>query len=259
MDLRRTARAVPERLVALGIFCFAPMAALDGAARAADLLVDGFEGGTTCRWSLAVPADAPPGADCGLESFAPAMTFLREGATASPTIPVPLRVRLFRPATTTTFVAISSGDPDALTVTGGGSLIPSGESSAVVTLDGLQQSAGVTLTATLDSIQLQSTVRVVGTGEIPELLTFDPDEVSVAPGGSVGIDVVFDLPLGPGGVAVLLDSTLDLGTVPDSVTVLQDQLRASFTYLAGNVTGDDIVTGTDTVTSVAAVIHITPP
>ena len=55
MDLRRTARALPERLVALGILCFAPMAALSGAALAADLLV-----GTDTSTSIAAVVQIPP-------------------------------------------------------------------------------------------------------------------------------------------------------------------------------------------------------
>lgn len=223
-----------------------------------DLLADGFETGSTCRWSAAVPADAPPGVDCGLASFEPPLSFVHEGDAAMATIPESLTARIFRPAAAPTFVSVVSADPTALGVEGGGVTIAQGTTAGVVLLDGLMQHAGVGLTATLASVQLQATVRVVNDSETRVPVAIVPEAATIAPGGSATFDVELDIPAPTGGTLVLLAAAPGLGTLPESLTVLQDQLRASFTYVAGGSAGEDLLSATASATSVFATVTITP-
>lgn len=205
---------------------------------------DGFELGSTCRWSLAFPDDAPPGVTCGLESFGPALSFVDEGAVSSPSVPDPLTARISRPAAVPTFVSIDSDDPTSLGVAGGGVTIPPGSTDGAALLDGLQQHPGVTLTAALGGVSLQATVRIVGAGETRTLDALEPATVTIAPGAAVDFEVVLDLPAPAGGALVSLTATPGLGTHPPSVVVPENQLRATFTYAAGGSAGNDLLSAT---------------
>ena len=103
-----------------------------------------------------------------LAGFAPATSFVDVGQTGAPTVPTPLTVQLTNAPAADTFVAITSGDPTSLTVVGGGVTVLAGTTSAPVLVNGLAQSAGVTLTATLGASSLQASVRVVGAAEQPD-------------------------------------------------------------------------------------------
>jgi hypothetical protein len=223
-----------------------------------DLFLDGFETGSTCWWSVAVPEDAPPGIECGLASFEPPLSFVRAGQFAVTTIPDPLAARLYRPAPTDTFVGVASGDPASLSVNNGGVTVLAGTSDAEVRVDALAPHPGVTLIATLDAVQLQAVVRVLGPTEMPALVGFEPGAVTVPPAGSVAFEVVLDLPAPIGGTLVTLGATPGLGSLPADVTVPEDQLRASFTYLAGGAAGVDTLSATLGATTLFATVTIAP-
>jgi hypothetical protein len=243
-------------LPALGLALFSPAAVV----AQAPLLLDGFESASTCHWSSAFPEDAPPGVECGLGEFGPALSFLHEGSLGSPTVPEPLTAHLFRPALADTFVTVVSDDPSSLDVVGGGVLIPTGASDGVVLLDGLQQHPGVTLTAIHLAVSLPATVRVVGAGEVPVLVSFDPPSTTVEAGTAFELRVELDLPAPPGGAVVALGAVPGLGSLPPSVLVAEDQIAATFSYLAGNSPGVDLLSASyGAVVLFAEVTIVVPP
>jgi hypothetical protein len=173
-------------------------------------------------------ADLGPAA-LGLASFGPTTSFVAEGATDVVPGPTPLTVTLNQAAPSDTFVAITSGTPAALTVTGGGVTVMAGQTTAQVRVSGLTQAAAVTLTATLGT-SLTATVRVVGAAEQPTLTSLTPTTATVAPNGTVAMAVGLDLPAPAGGTTVAL--TASAGSTPTMVTVPAGQVGAPFTYTA---------------------------
>lgn len=86
----------------------------------------------------------------GVVSMTPNPTYVAQGASNSTTLATPLTVTLSTPATSDTFVPIVSAEPSRLAVAGGGATVLTGQSSALVRVDGLEGGAApVTLTATL--------------------------------------------------------------------------------------------------------------
>ncbi len=162
-----------------------------------------------------------------LMTFGPTGSFIREGDTAAPTIPVPLTVTLAAPQATPTTIAITSSDP-AVTVVGGGVTIPAGTVSAPVLLNGV--SAGTaTLTATLMTEVATADVRVVAATEVPQVVAISPGSTVVAIGGDHLFRVDLDIPAPAGGVIVDLALTPALaGTVPATVTIGADLISATF-------------------------------
>lgn len=181
-----------------------------------------------------------------LTGLAPATAYVREGAVAAPTIPVPLAVTLSSAVETDTFVSISSSDPASLVVVGGGVTVPVGANSAVVLVDALQPSPSVTLTATLDTQTRVADVRVVGAAEVPQVAAIDPAGAAVAPGGTVDLTVYLDIPATPvtGDSVSLTASPGVSGSVPASVTVAGDQISATFTFTANATEGAETITAT---------------
>lgn len=198
------------------------------------LFSDGLESGTTCSWSAAFPVDDPPAVVCGLESFLPSFSFAREGALATPTIPVPLTVRLRRPAASPTFVSISSGGPE-ITVPGDGVTISTSATDAVVFVNALAAAPGVDLSASLDAVTLIAQVRVVSAAEVPVLVDLTPAAATIPPGVSISLTVHLDIPAPPGGTTISLAlNPANAGAIPPQITVLQDQMEAAFTYVDAN-------------------------
>lgn len=208
-------------------------------------------------------ADLPAGA-VGLVGFAPTPSFVRQGQAMAPTIPTPLTVSLSQAATMDTFVAITSGTPAALTVVGGGVTIPTGQASAQVLVNGLAQNAGVTLTATLGAASLMATVRVIGAGEVPSVVTLSPATATAAPGGTVTLTARIDLPAPAGGRSIALALVpANAGAIPATVTVPANQLSVTFNYVDASMVGSATITATlaastssATITISAAVQHL---
>ncbi len=178
-----------------------------------------------------------------VRTFGPAQSYVRAGDMASPTFPTALTFSLGTPSVGPTFVQIVSSDPSSLSVPGGGVTIPDGQSSAVVLLDGLMQSGGVTLTATLGAQVLTSTVRVLGNAEQPALTSLTPAATTLAAGGSATFQVNLDIPAPAGGTSVtLVLNPANAGLIPATITVPANALSASFQFMdAGTVNAAQLV------------------
>ena len=131
-----------------------------------------------------------------IATFGPTPTFTRVGEMGVATIPTPLTVTLVTAPATDTFVPIMSSDETLLTVVGGGVTVPANQTSAPVQVNGLAQSADVTLTAMLNSTTGVAHVRVVDAAEQPAVVSVTPDPASVAPGGTVTLTVTLESPAG---------------------------------------------------------------
>ncbi|MEZ4360816.1 MAG: lamin tail domain-containing protein [Kofleriaceae bacterium] len=191
----------------------------------------------------------------GFSSTAPA--FIREGTAGAATVPAPLTVRLTMPVAADTMITVTSSDEAALTVDGGGVVIPAGQVSATLLLTGVAQAAEVTLTATLGTQSFTSTVRVLGAAEAPTAVALTPATATVPPDGSVSLTATLDVPAPAGGSVVTLAVTpAGAGTTPASVTVAENQLSATFAFTAGAATGAATVTATFNASSATAAISI---
>ncbi|HVV88776.1 MAG TPA: thrombospondin type 3 repeat-containing protein [Kofleriaceae bacterium] len=178
-----------------------------------------------------------------LSGFGPAMTFVRLLASG-PTIPTALTVTLSSPALADTHVAIVSSDPLVVSVNGGGVTIPAGQMSAPVQVTGLLTGTAM-LTATLDTVTMMATVRVITTNAQPSTVTLSPASASTTTGGTVHLTVTLDLPAPPGGTMVTLSQQPgDAGTIPAMVTVAEDHQSVSFDYVDGGTAQSATVTAT---------------
>jgi hypothetical protein len=70
-------------------------------------------------------------------------------------------VTLSSPVATDTFVAVTSGDATTITITGGGATVPAFSTSAAVLLNGIAQGGPVTLTASLNGVEVTSQTSVI--------------------------------------------------------------------------------------------------
>ncbi|WP_437813487.1 lamin tail domain-containing protein [Sorangium sp. So ce1078] len=191
-----------------------------------------------------------------LAAFGPAASFAYVGQTAAPTVPAPLEVTLSKPAAADTFVAVTSGDPAAIAVVGGGVTVPAGATSAAVLLDALVAAEAVTLTATLRDVSLTAAVSVLDPVEAPALAALDPASATVAPGGTVSFTVTLDIPALPDGAVVAL--ALDppgAGTLPASVAIPGGQQSATFDYVDGGSVAGVTVTATLGESSLTATVE----
>jgi hypothetical protein len=180
-----------------------------------------------------------------LSGLAPAFSFVDVGQTGAPTTPQPLTVTIPRSQATDTFVDVSTADPNALLVTGGGVTIPAGATSATVLVNAVQQSPDVSLTASLAGSTLLADVRVINRAfEVPRLTSLSPATASAQPGGVADFTITVDMPAPAGGTQVMvsLNPPSGFGTVPQQVTVPAGTLGASF-----EVTLDPVAIGTASV------------
>ncbi|MBW2457289.1 MAG: lamin tail domain-containing protein, partial [Deltaproteobacteria bacterium] len=179
-----------------------------------------------------------------LIGFEPPLSYARQGVNGAATIPAPLTVGLSGPALTNTFVTIGSSAPGSLVAAGGGVTIPQGSATAPVLVNALQQAQAVTLTASLNSVNLMADVRVVGTGEQPQVVSIDPPMVTVAPQTTAPFTVYLNIPAAnPGGNTVNLSfNPGTFGSVPATVAVTADQISAGFSFTAGTQEGNELLT-----------------
>jgi hypothetical protein len=172
-------------------------------------------------------ASGPP----ALVGFSAPTAFARVGQMGQATIPAPLSLSLSSAALADTFVAVTSSDPSALVIEGGGVTIAAGQKSAPLSLTGLGAATAVTLTASLDGVMRTATVRVLDAAEAPSIVTLTPATATVAPGATVLLTVGLDLPAPAAGqVVTLAVEPASAGTVPAQIVVAQDQLTATFSY-----------------------------
>jgi cysteine-rich repeat protein len=193
-----------------------------------------------------------------LVGFAPALSFIDVGQMTSATIPTPLKVTLSNAPTTDTFVAVTSGDPTKLTVVGGGVTITAGTTSAPLLLNGIAQSASVTLSASLGAgAPMTANVRVLGAAEVPSVVTLTPATFTLAPGGTQVLTATLDIPAPAAGTTIALGiAPMTAGTLPATVSVPSGALSATFSFVDGSSVTSSTITatlGTSTSTSVATI------
>jgi hypothetical protein len=177
-----------------------------------------------------------------LVAFGPP-AFIRVGAANAPTIPTPIQVTLSRPATAATIVTLASGDPMSLGVPASVT-VPMGATSAPVSMSGLVATAmPVAVMASLNGRTVNGMVRVIDVAQAAMLFDLQPATAGTSLGGTVTLTVTLDVPAPAGGAVVTLSSAPG-GTVPASVTVMQDQLSNTFTYTQTGAAGTDTVTAT---------------
>ena len=185
-------------------------------------------------------------------AFNEALTFVRVGASNTTTIPTPLRMVLASPAAVNTFVVVTPSDA-SLSITGGGVTVLTGQTSAQVLMNGLAQSAGVTLTATLSGAVTTSTVRVLGVAEQPAISSLTPAAPTIVAGGAVVLTVGIDIPAPAGGTEITVTvRPSNAGTVPTTVTVSADQTSATFAYTDASLVNSasvDAMLGSGTLSS----------
>lgn len=170
-----------------------------------------------------------------LVSFGPPGQFTREGMTMpASTIPQPLKLRINSAQPTDTSVTLVSDAgisvPAMLT-------IPAGSVEGEVLVQGLVQSPGEFITASLGMGSLSTLVRVIGTSEQPVLNACTPNPLLLPQDGTADLTIRLDIP--PAMAAVV---TLDGGTgfvsVPGTATIPADALSTTFQVIAApGVTG----------------------
>jgi hypothetical protein len=153
-----------------------------------------------------------------------------------------LTVGLSQPAPADTLVTISSSDTNSLVATGGGVTVPMGQISATANLDALAVSADVTLTASLGNVALPAHVRVLDTTEGgTQVVSLTPQNANIQPGALVNYSVALDLPAAADTTVNLSVNPSNAGTLPATVTVLADQISASFAYTDGSTVSSAVV------------------
>jgi cysteine-rich repeat protein len=191
-----------------------------------------------------------------LIELSPGQSFAKLGQTGAATYPTALAVQLSSAVASDTFVPVTSSDPSSLVVVGGGVTVPAGQSSAPILVDGVLQSAGVTLTATLGAA-LTASVRVVAPTEQPTLASLAPPTASLPEMGTTTFTVSLDIPAPAGGTVVALAvAPPGAGTVPAMVTVAQDQIEASFDYGDSGSVTSATVTATLAAQSLASTVIV---
>jgi large repetitive protein len=196
-----------------------------------------------------------------LTQFDPALSFTDVGQMGTPTIPTPLTVSFSSPVLVDTFVPVTSGDLASLTVVGGGVTVLAGQKSAQVLVNGLAQSASVTLTASFMGVTLNAAVRVVDPAtETPVLISLTPAMATAPPGGTTMLTATLDIPAPAGGTVVTLALVpANAGTIPATVTIPANQTSASFTYTDGMTAQSAQVTATLGAQSFMSTITIVAP
>jgi large repetitive protein len=134
-------------------------------------------------------------------------------------------------------------------------MIPAGQQSGRVLLSALAASAGVTLTATLGPVTLDATVRVLDGTEVPTV-SLTPANATTIPGGTVHFTVTLSLPPAGDTQVALSLAPANAGMIPAMVTVLADQVSATFDYVDQNVAAQAMVTATLGANASTATIEI---
>jgi len=192
-----------------------------------------------------------------LAGFGPPLSFAEVGQSGAPTFPTPLTVTLTNAPKVDTLVAITSSNPGSLAVTGGGVMVPAGQASIQVPVEGTAQVASVTVSATLGPNTLNAAVRVVDPSEVPVIASLTPATPRVVPGGAVTLTVTLDLPAPAGGVVVPLAlQPVGAGVIPATVLVPERQLSATFDFVDGRAVSSATITATLGASTASSVVAI---
>jgi hypothetical protein len=176
-----------------------------------------------------------------LAAFGPTLSFVRAGQNGVNTIPAgsELTVTLSGPAQGDTDVTVSSPSGD-LVIVGGKVTVPNGQTTAKVTVNGVNQNtSAITVTAQLGGGTAKTAqVRVLGANELPATVSISPTSTAVAPLGNATFTVTLDIPAPPGGTSITLGvSPANAGTTnpATTLTIAADTISNTFTY--GDATG----------------------
>ena len=198
-----------------------------------------------------------------VSTITPATAFAAEGQ------PLLLTVSLDRAAEANTPIALSTTANLQLTDTVGTPI--TGVNIALGTLSAAFQVVGIvrrddgglgvgtleTVTASADGFNATSSVRVVASGEAPDLANVRAEAPgAVRAGGTAAIRVELTVPAPAGGQPVTLAVDAN-GSVPSSVIVPEGQASASFTFTAGATAGSAIITATLGTTVKTVTLQIT--
>ncbi len=171
-----------------------------------------------------------------LTAFGPGGFVRAEGSGAQSTFPQALTVTMSATYSVPVDITVTSSDPAALAVPGGKVTIPAGQTSAEVKVEPLAQAQSVTLTATLGTVSLQSTLRVLGATEQALVTTLSPATVSIVPGGTVTLTVALDRPApADAAIALSVDPAAGFGTfnpASGTLAVAKNATQATFTFTA---------------------------
>jgi hypothetical protein len=167
-------------------------------------------------------------------------TFVRVGTTNGQGIPSPLLVRLSRAAEADTVVTLVSSNTSALTVPASVTVL-AGQATAAVPLTGLV-AGSANVSATFNGETRSGSVTVLAADAAANVVAAEPTSVTLLDGQSTTLDVILDLPAPAGTSITLTTSTAGIVTIPASVSVTTDGVRATFTVAAANV-------GTTTITA----------
>ncbi len=171
-----------------------------------------------------------------LAGFGPATSFTRVG-TSGPTFPAPLSVSLARAQASPVTVRVTSASASVQVANGGDVVIPAGQVSAPVAVTGVSADAGVVLTASLGGTSLHATVRVLAATATAKLTTLTPPSARVLPGGTLKMTVSLDIPAEAPATVNLAVQPAALGTAPATVQIAQNQMSATFDFVAAPSNG----------------------
>ncbi|MCB9506458.1 MAG: amidohydrolase family protein [Myxococcales bacterium] len=181
-----------------------------------------------------------------LVGFGPSRAYLHVGLASQPTYPEALTVRVDRPAPASGTTITVTAEPAGF-VTIDPVVIAPGEMSATVYITGVADSADpLTLTATDGTASFTSTLTTVAPGRSPSPTGFEPALARVAPGGTVTIQVLLDIPAdGAGsGLGVVVGDPFVATVASDTIDIAPFAQRASLVLTAVDLgTTEAIVTG----------------
>lgn len=186
----------------------------------------------------------------------PALSYVREGAGSTATFPETLTVRLTRAVATPTLITITAEAGLAVTDV----MVPEGSSTAIIPVEGTVVSdTPVTITATLGTVMRSASVRVLGTDEAPGDFTLTPSTIILPTEGTQTFRITLDIPAPPGGATIMLSEDTG-GTLPASVVVPENELDATFDFVAGtSATTGALTASLDAITRTAMLEIVSGP
>ena len=161
-----------------------------------------------------------------LAVFGPPLVYVDEGVTGS-TSPA-LMLELSGPAEEEVTVTIESAQPDAVAPVAATYVFAIGEQFKEVEVAALAQSVPVTFTATSNGKTFFADVRVVGTDEIPAVVSIDPPLPTLLVGKDLTLTVMLDLPAKGAQVVTLSANPEGMIELPESITIADGEFIGSF-------------------------------
>jgi hypothetical protein len=192
-----------------------------------------------CPWDPTAAPGCTGALTQGFAAFTPSLERIELGARGSITGPEGIRVELALPVAVDTFIPITSSDPLALSVVGGGVTVPYGERSAFIVLDALQPSMEVTLTATFLGASRTARVEVIPSGGPTQIASLSCRLVNPKLSTAMACIVTLDAPAPVDEATILLHATT--GMVPADVVLPEGAWSVTFTYTPSQP-GSDVLT-----------------